>query len=91
MPTVHKINFVSSILPECTYSGGNFSCIKIDQRKAQERELATFDENRRAVGMLNPMRDNNEGTPDVPGRRRDGSCDHGLSRRSLRVKPPIEY
>ena len=62
MPTVHKINFVSSILPECTYSGGNFSCIKIDQRKAQERELATFDENRRAVGMLNPMRDKNEGT-----------------------------
>ena len=30
---------------------------KIDERKARERELATFDENRRAVGMLNPMRD----------------------------------
>ena len=30
---------------------------KIDWRKARERELATFDENRRAVGMLNPMRD----------------------------------
>ena len=27
-----------------------------------ERELATFDENRRAVGMMNPMRDKNEGT-----------------------------
>ena len=24
-----------------------------------ERELAAFDENRRAVGMLNPMRDKN--------------------------------
>ena len=35
---------------------------KIDQRKARERELATFDENRRAAGMLNPMRDKNEGT-----------------------------
>ena len=41
---------------------GTFSCIKIDQRKARGRELATFDENRRAVGMLNPMRDKNEGT-----------------------------
>ena len=30
---------------------------QIDSRKARERELATFDENRRAVGMLNPMRD----------------------------------
>ena len=34
-----------------------FSCIKNDQRKSREREFATFDENRRAVGMLNPMRD----------------------------------
>ena len=41
---------------------GLFSCIKNDERKAQERELATFDGNRRAVGMLNPMRDKNEGT-----------------------------
>ena len=41
---------------------GTFSCIKIDQRKARDRELATFDENRRAVGMLSPMRDKNEGT-----------------------------
>ena len=24
----------------------------------------------------------------VPGGRRDETCDHGLSRRSLRVKPP---
>ena len=39
---------------------GTFSCIKIDERKARDRELATFDENRRAVGMLNPMRDKNE-------------------------------
>ena len=26
-------------------------------RKAREREIATFDENGRAVGMLNPIRD----------------------------------
>jgi len=32
-----------------------------DYRKAREREFATFDETRRAVGMLNPMRDKNEG------------------------------
>ena len=30
--------------------------------KARERELATFDENRRAVGKLNPVRGKNEGT-----------------------------
>ena len=41
---------------------GTFSRIKNDQRKARERELATFDENRPAVGMLNPVRDKNEGT-----------------------------
>ena len=54
----------------------------------RERELATstFDENRRAVGMLHPMRDKNLGH--VPGGRRDDTCDHGLSRRSPRVKPP---
>ena len=31
-------------------------------RKERERELSTFDENRRAVGVLNPMHDNNEDT-----------------------------
>ena len=36
---------------------GIFLAKKNDWRKARERELATFDENRRAVGMLNPMRD----------------------------------
>ena len=41
---------------------GTFSSIEIDWRRARERELATFDENRGAVGMLNPMRDKNEGT-----------------------------
>ena len=30
--------------------------------EARERELATFDENRRAVGMLNPMRHKSGGT-----------------------------
>ena len=64
-----------------------FSRIKTDWRKARERELATFDDNRRAVGMLTPMRDKKEGTY----RGREGmtpTCDHDLSRRSLRVKPP---
>ena len=61
MPT--KINFASSILTEYTYVlVGTFSCTKDDQRKARERELASFDENRRAVGTLNPMRVKNEGT-----------------------------
>ena len=27
----------------------------------------------------------------VPGGRRDDNCDHGLSRRSSRVKPPTRY
>ena len=38
---------------------GTFSCIKIDWREAREREIliAAFDENQRAEGMLNPVRD----------------------------------
>ena len=36
-----------------------YACLKNDQRKAREREFATFDENRRAVGMVNPTRDKN--------------------------------
>ena len=47
--------------------------------------IATFDENRRAGGTLNPMRDKKQ--RHVPGGGRDGTCDHGVSRRSLRVKP----
>ena len=58
MPT--KINFASSIITESTYS--DFLHKKNDERKARERELASFDENRRAVGTLNPMRVKNEGT-----------------------------
>ena len=38
--------------------------------------------------MLNPMRDKN--WRHVPGERRDDTCEHGLSRRSLRVKPPCD-
>ena len=34
----------------------------IDQWKARERELATFVESRRAVGMLEPTRNKDEGT-----------------------------
>ena len=58
---------------------GSFSCAQIDSRKARERDLAAFDENRRAAGMLTPMRDKNEGTY---GRGEDTApaCDHGLSR-----------
>ena len=48
------INFVGSSLTECMLVGA-FSCIKKKMcwRKAREREVATFDENRRAVGMRN--------------------------------------
>ena len=36
------------------------SCAQIDSRKARgERKLATFDQNRRAVGMLKPVRNKN--------------------------------
>ena len=59
---------------------------KNDWRKARERELATFDETRRAVGMLNAIGDKKQ--RHVPGGKRDDTCDHGLSRRSLRVEPP---
>ena len=53
-----KINFVGSSLNRVrTYSVGTFFCTVLDLRKPRERELATFDENRRAVGTLNPMRD----------------------------------
>ena len=38
---------------------GDFSCIKkvIGGKRESVSSLYTFDENRRAVGMLNPMRD----------------------------------
>ena len=51
-------------------------------RKARERELATFDDNRRAMGMLNPMKKKKR----VPGGRRVDTCDHGFSTSSSRVK-----
>ena len=54
--STNKINFVGSRLVEFILVR-TFSCIKIDEWKARKRELATFDENRRAVGMLNPVRD----------------------------------
>ena len=61
-----------------------FSLKNIDLRKAPERELATFDQNRLAVGILNPKRD--ERYRHIPGGRRHDTCDHGLSRRALRVQ-----
>ena len=39
-----------------------------------------INENRRAVGMLNPMRDENESTYRGGGRR-DDTRDHGLSKK----------
>ena len=39
--------------------------------------------NRRAAGLLNPMRDKNG--RQEPGGRRDDTCDHGLSSRSWKV------
>lgn len=54
MPT--KNNFVGSGLTLCMLVG-IFSCLKTYRRKAQERELAAFDDNRRSVGLLNPVRD----------------------------------
>ena len=55
--------------------------------KARERELATFDEIRRAEGMLNPMR--NKNWRHVPGGRRDDTWDHSLSRswQVVKVRP----
>ena len=50
-----KIDSVGSSLTELKVVG-IFSRCKIECRKARERELATVDENRRVVGMLNPMR-----------------------------------
>ena len=41
--------------------------------------------------MLNPMRDKKEGTYISGGERSDDACDHGLSIRLLRVKPPKGY
>ena len=54
-----------------------FSCKKNHRRKARELEFgyirATFDEHRRAVGMLmNPVRDKNESTYGGGGRGREG-------------------
>ena len=59
----------------CSY--GLFLALKDDSRKARERELATFDENRRAKKERY-----------VPGGRRVDTCEHGLSRGLLRVKRP---
>ena len=72
-------------VPPSAYSyklSGTFSCAQIDSRKARERELARFDESRRAVGMLDPMRDKN--WRHVPGGR-GNTWDHNLSR-SWKVK-----
>ena len=38
--------------------------------------------------MLHPLRDITTGHVRIGGGRKCDTCDHGLSRRSLRVKPP---
>ena len=50
-----KINVVVSSLAECILVGAS-SCKQGGQRNARERELATFNDDRRAVGMLNSGR-----------------------------------
>ena len=77
---------MSSNLPdECIHTRikfvGTFSCAQIDLRKVRQRELATNKQsmkNRRAVALLNPMRDKNR--RQELGGRKDDTCDHGLSR-----------
>ena len=49
---VARVVFVAGYPRAC-----HFPCAQIGSRKARERELAIFDENRRAVGMLNPVPD----------------------------------
>ena len=55
----------------------------MDAQKAGERELEKYDETRRSLGMLGPLRDKNEVTS--LGGGRDNTCDRGLSR-SWRVR-----
>ena len=83
MPNI-RINFVDPGLTKCILVNSCF-CLKIDWRKARKRELAIFDENRRAVGMLNPTRNKiiKARTGGEKGGHLPVTCDHGLSRRSL--------
>ena len=63
------------------------SCIKLNCGKRESVSWQYSMKIRRAVGMLNPIHDKNEGTY-VPGGKRDDTCDHDLSSTSLSVKPP---
>ena len=78
-------SFESSLLSERTNSG-----VKIDWRNARVRELATFDENRRSVEMLNAEHHlcakKNQGP--LPGCETDDTRDHGLSKTSLKINLP---
>ena len=53
-------------------------CSFFSSRKARERELAKFHENRRAGWECWNLRHKNEGMF-IPGGRRDDTCYHGLS------------
>ena len=57
------VNFTVRAPPRVhTYDSLDFFLVqKTDPRKARLYELAKIDENRRAVGMLNPLRDKQEG------------------------------
>ena len=85
MPAIGQFRDFES--PECrltnSYQVGTFSCAQMDSLKERNRELATFDESRRAAGVQNPMRDKNG--RHAPGGRRDDTWDHILSR-SWKVK-----
>ena len=59
-----------------------FSCTNLIYAESA-RAWVILDENRRAVGMLNPMHDKKR--RHVPGGRGDDICDHGLSRKSMRL------
>ena len=80
-----ETNFVGSSRTKCVLAR-TFSCIK--KMISGKRESVTFDENRRAVGVLNltSMSDKNEGT--YRGREGETPVTTGLSRSLLRVKPP---
>ena len=58
MPAIGPLREFES--PPSAYSYkfvGTFACAQVDSRKARERGLSACDDNRRAVGMLNPIHD----------------------------------
>ena len=72
----------------------DIDCVKNDDWKAhrsvswqKSMKIEKHKKLKKKVGMMNPMRDKNEGMCRGGGRGvRKGTCYHGLSRRSLRVE-----